>query len=115
VIATPVAKTQTDEIAKAVASAYQLCSQNAIAEQGVVKVCNLVRDRALEKMSNGDAARKSPELPPKPCRSSPGRNPASKSVRPRKRRFRTFCNRSPASFRPICDDSRDAAGTAKTA
>ncbi|MEX2185569.1 MAG: protein kinase [Pirellulales bacterium] len=56
------ADSKSEDVATAAANVQNLISQNAVAEQRVASVCDLLRRRALEKTSTADATRKSPQL-----------------------------------------------------
>ncbi len=53
---------KSEDVAASFAQAQDLIAQNALAEQRVASVCDLLRRRALEKASPADAERKSPRL-----------------------------------------------------
>jgi serine/threonine protein kinase len=104
-----------EEAAKAVAAAHQLCTQNAIAESGVLKVCTLVRQRALEKISSGDTKRKSPELLAQALPIVAKAKSRVKVGSPDEMKIQEVLDTLAAEFRSDLRRERDAAGTGKSA
>lgn len=103
------------DVAKAVADAHQLCAQNSIAEASVIKLCNLVRDRALEKVSAADAARKSPDLLDQALPIVARAKSRVKVGSPDEKTIQDILDSLSAEYRGDLRRLRDTAGTGKTA
>jgi serine/threonine protein kinase len=103
------------EVAKAVTAAHELCAQNSIAETGVLRVCTLVRQRALEKVSDADAKRKSPELLAQALPIVARAKSRVKVGSPDEKKIQDILDTLAAEFRADLRRERDAAGTGKNA
>lgn len=109
------ADSKPDDVAKAMTTAHDLCSNNSIAEQAIAKVCDVVRQRAVEKVSAAtDSARKSPELLAQALPIVVRAKSRVKVGSDDEKKIQAILQSLAGEFKADLRRLRDAAGTAKT-